>query len=900
MPNYYDNHKATTANSKRMLPNEGEEQHFPQEGLYIGELTEGNIVIPALFDFAEGKGLNLMYCDSNTRNQANRCIERMAWRIALTVPSNLCDIILFNGGKPGDAFATLSRADKYIFDNREDKLFYDGNIHEFSNLLLDVYKSINDRMQVINMEGKENLHELNQQLGDEARLKYRFLFLTDFPTNLTPEIGTLLSKIIESGCKAGVFVILSWDIHGDFAANTQASNNFDANKMLSSLVSIVPHNGRYYFKNSSNDAMLNRFNLALDSMPVDYVAANGYINKIEILVKTTKQKSIPKALKPDYEGLRDDDYVPSINGLDVTVGKDVRDKHAVSFCLRAKDFIHGFVLGQSGSGKSVLLNTIITSIILKYSPQDVMLYLMDFKGVEFNAYRGLKHSKAVLVDNSDLQMTLEVLRELDEEDKRRRKLWVSEEVRSIDGYNAKHPDNRLPQILFVADECQVMFKQPSNESERVALNEITEILVHIAKIGRSQGIHMLLATQQLGEVNIHNDILENLTDCFILRSAARDSERLVPGSSDLTEIQDTGIACYYHQKKLMGQIQTYYATDIEQRAAIKEAQQKAANIPGNGEYYFSGSAEYKLTDDIPLIDSINIKQPTAYLGRNIGIKGSLTEIPLYKDFSENILIVGSNNEGQSTCVAMSALETLIMTSKQRYVNYEYKVIDCYNNNNRYCKNKLEELDSKGLCEVIDRTNSGSILKQLANDIHNQTAVSTILVILGCERFAEMKRNSPLDKESNDNIGGFNFSTDVVTMNFFCNEDGSTDGFEDQISAESERLSTLNLNNTEDTSHVATYPEALRYIIDEGPMQDVHVILQVDKPTNILFEDYPDQTVGMFKHKIILKTENKNLAPMRFSIDIDAEHLCAERERLRAYYYPENGSPQLFTPYQTEN
>ena len=58
------------------------------------------------------------------------------------------------------------------------------------------------------------------------------------------------------------------------------------------------------------------------------------------------------------------------------------------------DYIHAFILGQSGSGKSVLLNNIITSAINKYAPEDLMLYLMDFKGVEFNRYRGIRHAKA--------------------------------------------------------------------------------------------------------------------------------------------------------------------------------------------------------------------------------------------------------------------------------------------------------------------------------------------------------------------------------------------------------------------------------------------------------------------------------------------------------------------------
>ena len=119
---------------------------------------------------------------------------------------------------------------------------------------------------------------------------------------------------------------------------------------------------------------------------------------------------------------------------------------------------------------------------------------MDFKGVEFNRYRGEKHTKAVLVDNSDPQMTLEVLRELREENKKRVKLFVKEGVENIEGYNKKHSDSRLPQVLFVADECQVMFQTPRSGGVQLEIHrEISDILNTIATQGRSQGIHMLLS-----------------------------------------------------------------------------------------------------------------------------------------------------------------------------------------------------------------------------------------------------------------------------------------------------------------------------------------------------------------------------------------------------------------------
>lgn len=261
-------------------------------------------------------------------------------------------------------------------------------------------------------------------------------------------------------------------------------------------------------------------------------------------------------LKADYASISHSEYTDVTSEISITVGLDTEDKHSVTLRFNSGDYIHGFILGQSGSGKSVLLNNIISAAILKYAPEDLMLYLMDFKGVEFNRYRGVKHVKALLVDNSDPQMTLEVLRELQEENKRRVKLWRDNAVNNIDGYNKKNPTSRLPQILFVADECQVMFAKPTSNSYGMAIQrEISEILNVIATQGRSQGIHMLLATQQLDETDISGQILKNLTECFLLMSAASDSNKLVPDSDKLTSKQPTGQACYYHKRELQSKVQ---------------------------------------------------------------------------------------------------------------------------------------------------------------------------------------------------------------------------------------------------------------------------------------------------------------------------------------------------------
>lgn len=130
MASYYDSNPRTSANDKCQLLTSDAEQHFPSEGLYLGELTGGSVELPALYDLSAGKGLCLLYKDTNGREAVNCLLERLTWRVALTVPSHLCDIILYNDGNPGDTFNSHIRINKFLFDNRADRVFFDGKADE--------------------------------------------------------------------------------------------------------------------------------------------------------------------------------------------------------------------------------------------------------------------------------------------------------------------------------------------------------------------------------------------------------------------------------------------------------------------------------------------------------------------------------------------------------------------------------------------------------------------------------------------------------------------------------------------------------------------------------------------------------------------------------------------------
>ena len=818
-----------------------------------GQFFETAAIVPWHDENNATHNFVINYNDAQRQDAAD-ALQILVMNMMLALPAGKVLLNVFDFEMSGIANAITSGLAPELY---HDEIIYS---HELAAARI---KGLLEHMADV-MKNYNNLAAYNNR-NRKIALPYEIVILNGYPKaydNFTDE----LMPLFKNGHMGGIYFIIlnntAWslrnkeekhllDVHNYYAFKTPDSNNTNNSDNSSEyLVRYTPWHKRPLLCKNLYD----------------------YLNEE---IRRQPQRTV---LKQDFGAISSTGYQSTSSEISVTIGMDIDRNEPVTVRFNSGDFIHAFILGQSGSGKSVLLNNIITSAINKYAPEDLMLYLLDFKGVEFNRYRGIKHAKAILVDNSDPQMTLEILRELKDENRKRIKLWQSEGVNNIDGYNRKHPEQRIPQVLFIADECQVMFSKPDGRPSSYAIQrEIADILNIIATQGRSQGIHMLLATQTLDETDISGQILKNLTECFLLMCAPSDSNLLVPDSSDLTSKQPTGECCYYHKKELVGHVQTFYAKDKELENAISASIEKSSNSSSNGGAYFRGSSMFELNaQEQAAIAKLTDKCPVAAVGHKIGLSNELTAIKLQKDFSENILFFGVNREEQTVGVMINALMSLVISYQQLQKHCDFIVIDCLNNEEGRYRSMLNAMESNGLCQLVTRNDSGRILQRLVQDIGHHCAEPTIIAIIGSERFAEMKRKSPL---SGNDDGVFDPANDVISMDMGALGNLMGDG--------------ANF----DTSRIKTFPEALKFILDEGPMQGVHVLLQVDKPENILFEgEFCTEATDKFHHKVILKTENKYLTPMRFSEDIDVETLSADEERLRAYYYPDNGSPQLFTPY----
>ena len=152
------------------------------------------------------------------------------------------------------------------------------------------------------------------------------------------------------------------------------------------------------------------------------------------------------------------------------------------------DMPHLLIAGSTGSGKSVCMNTIICSLMMQCTPQDLQMYLVDPKRVELTAYNGLPHlAGPVLVE---VDQAVPALHALIAEMQSRYKKFEARGARNITTYNNKlgRSQERLPYLILVVDELADLMMTASGDVEAA--------ICRLAQLGRAAGIHLVIATQR--------------------------------------------------------------------------------------------------------------------------------------------------------------------------------------------------------------------------------------------------------------------------------------------------------------------------------------------------------------------------------------------------------------------
>ncbi|TVP91260.1 FtsK/SpoIIIE family DNA translocase [Alkalibacterium sp.] len=178
--------------------------------------------------------------------------------------------------------------------------------------------------------------------------------------------------------------------------------------------------------------------------------------------------------------------------LEVPLGRDIAGNVTMADLAKMP---HLLVAGATGSGKSVAINGVITSLLMKAKPNELKLMMIDPKMVELNMYNGIPHLLTPVVTNP--KKAAQALQKVVQEMERRYELFAASGSRNMEGYNAfvkrKNAESDegllpLPYIVVIVDELADLMM--------VASNEVEDAIIRLAQMARAAGIHMILATQR--------------------------------------------------------------------------------------------------------------------------------------------------------------------------------------------------------------------------------------------------------------------------------------------------------------------------------------------------------------------------------------------------------------------
>jgi hypothetical protein len=310
-----------------------------------------------------------------------------------------------------------------------------------------------------------------------SAVPYHVLVLAGFPAGVNDRAAELLGRLARNGPRAGLYVIATLD------ERLPMPRGFD-------LAALGTTNLRVHDRGAASwdDPEFGPCLIEPDQMP-KAARANPWLDAVGAAASSASRElgfgriAIPPGQR--WASVTTD-------GLDVQIGVDSKGEPQ-HFVMGVRGVHHGLVGGDVRMGKTNLLHVLISQLALRYPPEELELYLLDFKEVEFDAYltERLPHARAI-TSRTDREFGLSMLRRFHDEIDRRARLCREARVTDLPDYR-RETGQVLARALVIMDEFQVLF----SEEDRLA-REAGRLLADIAKRGAAFGLHLLLATQSPG------------------------------------------------------------------------------------------------------------------------------------------------------------------------------------------------------------------------------------------------------------------------------------------------------------------------------------------------------------------------------------------------------------------
>jgi hypothetical protein len=368
---------------------------------------------------------------------------------------------------------------------------------------------------------------------------------------------------------------------------------------------------------------------------------------------------------------------------------------------------HALVAGKTGSGKSTMLHALITNLALHYAPDEVELYLIDFKkGVEFKTYatHELPHARVVAVE-SEREFGLSVLQRLDAELKRRGDLFRTAGVQDVAAYRDKvfGPDrvfgvqfsvfgenegssdppktlsepntenrkpntenrtpNTLPRILLVVDEFQEFFVEDDKLSQDAAL-----LLDRLVRQGRAFGLHVLLGSQTLGGAySLARSTIDQMAVRIALQCSEADANLILSKDNNAARLLSRpGEAIYNDANGLLegnDVFQVVWLPEPRREVYLEKVKALARErhfVPPQPTIVFEGNnpadveSNHLLRRLLEEGPSTTVRERRAWLGDALAIKPP-TEAVFRRQSGSNLLVIGQQPESARAVLTAAAV-----------------------------------------------------------------------------------------------------------------------------------------------------------------------------------------------------------------------------------------------------
>ena len=315
------------------------------------------------------------------------------------------------------------------------------------------------------------------------------------------------------------------------------------------------------------------------------------------------------------ELLSDDNFKNTTSKIPICIGKDISGNIEVIDLSKTP---HLLVAGTTGSGKSVFINTLLASILYKFSPSDLRLILIDPKMLELSVYNDIAHLLTPVV--TEPKKAIIALKWVCKEMERRYSLMNEENTRSLEGYNQKSIE-KLPYIIVFIDEMADLMM--------TAGKEVEHYVQRLAQMARACGIHLVMATQRPSVDIITGSIKANFPSRISFQVASKYDSRTVLGEIGAEQLLGNGDMLMSKNGGNIIRYQSAFISDNEVNKLIKEIKRSQTVqyldeldeiIKNNDENFdnLSEEDEILITKSIDLIKSTN-KASTSFLQRNFQV-----------------------------------------------------------------------------------------------------------------------------------------------------------------------------------------------------------------------------------------------------------------------------------------